>query len=152
MCRLLVALALAACLGLAAGGGEARETRTVGGASLRGPFELVSLGSLGTVTWSCDGKTGRYALGYRLAGRWATTLVVLRAEGRVVRRITVQPGEAVSFPFLGDDTQRPVLVQGSGARTLRADVAAAFDHPLATYTSCQPYLPPALDVRMRPVG
>jgi exosome complex RNA-binding protein Rrp42 (RNase PH superfamily) len=39
----------------------------------------------------------------------------------------VQPGERVAFPYLADDVQRLVIVQGSSAWTIRADLTATFD-------------------------
>ena len=152
MRRLLVGLALSTCLALNAGGSEARKASALGThTTARGPFVLVSLGSLGTVTWTCEGRTGRYALGFRLAGRWATTSVTLRVSGRGQRQVTVQPGDRVTFPFLAEDVQRLVIAQRTGARTIRAEVAATFD-PGASYAFCWAYLPPTLDVRMRQVG
>jgi hypothetical protein len=145
-------LVLSVCLALAAGGaGESGASGANARAGAPGPFLLVSLGSLGTVTWRCEGRTGWYALGFRLSGRRATTLVTLRAGGSAHGRVTVQPGERVAFPYLADDVQRLVIVQGTGARTIRADVTVTFD-PDASYTFCHAYLPPSLHVGMRRVG
>ena len=118
---------------------------------LRGPFLLVTLPSLGTVTWTCDlpDRYPSFALGYRASPRHATTALELRSGGRVVARHTIQPGRRVRFRFLRTRRQTLALVQGTGAGTLRASVAVDFV-PGTPVPYCEPYAPPALRVHVSP--
>ena len=117
---------------------------------LRGPFLLVTLPSLGTVTWTCDpARHPSFALGYRASPRYATTSLELRAGGRVVARRTVHPGQRVQFPFMRTRWQTLGLVQGTGAGTLSASVAVDFV-PGLPVVYCEPYAPPAMRVHVSP--
>lgn len=115
---------------------------------VRGPFLLIALPALGTVTWRCEVGTGRYALGFRSFRISATDHLVLSASGRVVRRADVQPGDSLALPFLGR-AQELALVQGTGAGTLRASVVVRFDEPKVT-PYCYAYLPPRVRVSVGP--
>jgi hypothetical protein len=78
----------------------------------------------------------------------ATTDLRLIAADRVVRAVTVDPGETHRFPVLGR-SQRLELVQGTGAGTLRATVVVRFDDsPVVSH--CYAYAPPKLTVRITP--
>ncbi len=135
----LLASVLAA--GLAAAPGAAVDER--------GPFYLVGLPSLGTLTWRCDGHDPeRYALGFR-AFRTATTSIRLIARGRTVRSTRVHPRGVVRFPFVRSRVQRLEFVQGTGAGTLRATVTVSFvrDVPVSY---CVPYAPPRIEVVVTP--
>ena len=133
---------------LAAG---AATPRGESAARLRGPFLLVTLPSLGTVTWTCDvpERYPSFALGYRASPRHATTALELRAGGRVVARQRIQPGERVRFPFVRTRRQTLTLVQGTGAGTLTASVAVDFV-PGLPVVYCVPYAPPAIRVHVAP--
>lgn len=145
--RLCVAGAAAIAMVAAAG------AATSSGASaprLLGPFLLVTLPSLGTVTWTCDVPGyPSFALGYRASPRHATTTLELRAGTRVVARRRVQPGQRVRFPFLRTRRQTLALIQGTGAGTLTASVAVDFV-PGLPVTYCRPYAPPAIRVHVSP--
>jgi hypothetical protein len=119
-----------------------------GSATARGPFLLVTLPSLGTVTWRCEQTLGRYALGVRLPQSGATTMARLTIGGRVVERVTVDPGEQWRFPASGR-VQRLDLTQLTGAGTLQATVTVGFERrPVVSH--CFAYSPPNLTVRMTP--
>jgi hypothetical protein len=117
----------------------------------RGPFLLVTLPSLGTVTWTCDvsARYPSFALGYRASPRYADTLVELRARGRRIARRTVLPGQHARFPFLSSRTQTLEFVQGTGAGVLRAFVSVDFV-PGLPVVYCWPYAPPAVRVLVSP--
>src|SRR5689334_23827864 len=90
----------------------------------RGPFLLVSLASLGVVTWRCD--TTRHpdvALGFTAFDRSADTYVRLRAGGRTIAARHVLPGRSTRLPFVFPLRQQLELVQGTEAGTVRAKVS-----------------------------
>lgn len=109
----------------------------------RGPFLLVALPSLGTVTWSCGGSSAHHvALGYRVNSKEATTAVTLVA-GQTDRRVTLQPGQTTRFPLLAPGKQRLTISQGTEARLLRATLVATFS---LDQSYCFPYFPPRISV------
>jgi hypothetical protein len=118
---------------------------------------LVSLPSLGMVTWRCDpeGKPGLapqlpgLALGFRASRIMGPANVRLHAGGRTLSRRVVQPGDDAYFPWLRLRVQQLDISQFSGAGTLRAFVKVNFVLP-ATATYCYSYLPPRVDVRLLP--
>lgn len=126
-----------------------QSNRVAPHASVRGPFLLVTLPSLGTVTWTCEPRRyPSFALAYRASPRYATTYLVLRAGTRRVTR-RVHPGRVVTFPFSSTRTQLLSLVQGTGAGVLRASVRVDFV-PNRPVVYCWSYAPPALTVRTFP--
>jgi hypothetical protein len=109
----------------------------------RGPCLLVSLPSLGTVTWSCGGHhDADVALGFRVSVIDATTTVKF-AAGKTSRRLTLQPGQSTRFPLLAPAQQRLTIEQGTEARTLRASVVATFSRD---QSYCFRYFPPRISV------
>jgi len=109
----------------------------------RGPFLLVALPSLGTVTWSCGGSGAHHvALGFRVNPMDATTAVTFMA-GQANRQVTLQPGQSTRFPLLAPGKQRLAISQATEARSLRATVVATFN-PDQSY--CFPYFPPRISV------
>jgi len=111
----------------------------------RGPFLLVTLPSLGTVTWSCGGPRDReVALAFRVPVSDATTTVKF-AAGHVARAATLQPGQSTRFPLLAPDTSASPSPQGTEARTLHATVMATFNN---TQSYCFPYFPPRISVEV----
>jgi hypothetical protein len=109
----------------------------------RGPFLLVALPSLGTVSWSCGGSRDReVALAFRVPVTDATTTVKF-AAGQVARAVTLQPGQSTRFPLLEPAQERLNITQGTEARTLRATVKATFN---STHSYCFPYFPPRISV------
>ena len=111
----------------------------------RGPFLLVTLPSLGTVTWSCGGPGAHnVSLGFRVSTTAATTEVKFAAS-HVVRAVTLQPGQSTRFPLLAPGQQRLNITQGTEARTLRATVIATFN---STQSYCFPYFPPRIRVEV----
>lgn len=127
-------------------------TAATGGRSAsspRGPFLLVTLPSLGTVTWTCD-RPERYpsfTLGYRASPRYATTTIELRADRRRVARRVVQPGQRIRLPFSSARTQTLSFVQSTGAGELRASVFVDFV-PNTPVIYCWPYAPPKITVQV----
>jgi hypothetical protein len=114
----------------------------------RPSFLLVSLPSLGTASWRCGEREGSYGLAFRVFEAHATTDLRLLSAGRVIRAVTVDPGESYRFPVLGR-TQRLELAQGTGAGTLGATVIVRFDQtPVVSH--CYAYSPPKLTVRVTP--
>ena len=135
--RLLVAVLVA----LLAAGGSAGS-----GARPRSPFLLVSLASLGTVTWSCSGRQHRYSLAFRPFASSATADVRLILAKRVVRRATVHPGQSLRLPPAGL-SQRLELRQATGAGTVKAWIGVRFDRrPVVSH--CFAYSPPHTSVRI----
>jgi len=117
--------------------------------SARGPFLLVTLPNFGSITWRCDAR-GTQALGYRASPRFATTDVVLRTQGRIAIRRTVQPGERLRFPFLSASKQTLFFVQAIEPGTLKATVKVDFAAP-ASVLHCWEYSPPATAVTVWPL-
>lgn len=129
---------LVASVTVAASAASAAEQR-------RGPFLLVALPSLGTVTWSCGGPRNReVALAFRVPATDATTTVRF-AAGHVAKAVTLQPGQSTQFPLLAPGQQRLNIAQGTEARTLRATVKATFN---STQSYCFPYFPPRISVEL----
>ncbi|MDQ5820815.1 MAG: hypothetical protein M3540_05190 [Actinomycetota bacterium] len=117
-------------------------------AAVRGPFLLVALPALGTVTWRCEQGTERYALGFRANRASSTAVLRLSTGAGTVRRATVDPGETLRLPY-ARGTQRLAFVQQTGAGTLRATVTARFgEESAAAY--CYAYLPPPVTVGVGP--
>jgi hypothetical protein len=115
-----------------------------------GPFFLVRLPSLGTLTWRTVAQGGKdwHGLGYRPAPPVATTDVRLHVGGRLVARRRVNE-EAVRFPSFADRMQLVTLSQLTEPGTLRASIAVDFKPgEIATY--CAPYLPPGLKITLLP--
>ena len=111
------------------------------------PNLLVSLPSLGTVTWACTEREHRYRLAFRVFEGGGTTKLTLLADGVTVRR-RVQPGETAQLPE-GGLAQRLVLEQFTGAGTVRATVGVRFlRRPVASH--CYRYSPPQLSVDVTP--
>jgi hypothetical protein len=117
--------------------------------SRKTPNLLVSLPSLGSVTWRCGTTDGIYALGYREFWASATTRVTLRAgQKSFVRR--VDPRQLVLFPYLRSRFQRLTFVQRTEPGTLRAVVSVDFGAASRAYPPCQQYLPPRFVVNVYP--
>jgi len=91
------------------------------------------------------------ALGFTAFTRSATDRVRLHVRGRTVLARTVQPGEAVAFPYVRSRLQQLDFIQKTGAGTLRAFVTVDFA-PHGSTTYCYPYLPPRVSVRVEPRG
>jgi hypothetical protein len=132
-----------------ASAGAAAATAPTTAPQARGPFLLVTLPSLGTVTWTCDAAARRpsYGLGYRASPRFATTLIELRIAGRVLTTRRIHPGRGLRFAARSARRQELLFVQGTGAGTLRARVSVDFA-PLPPVTYCAPYAPPRLVVHV----
>lgn len=146
----LALFSLAAALVLVVPAGTAQPT------SVRGPFLLVTLPSLGTVTWRCDpARKGPaadlpgLALGFRSPSNGATERVRLRAGGRTIVSRVVQPGQRLNLPYLRTRVQQLDVTQTTGAGTLRAFITVDFA-PHGSTTYCWPYAPPRIDVRLLP--
>lgn len=109
---------------------------------------LVSLPSLGTVTWRCTASAGRYQLAFRAFRAGATTDVRLVVSGRTAARARVDPGESRRLSVAGL-SQTLELEQFTGAGTVRASVAVTFlRRPVASH--CYSYSPPRLRVEVTP--
>jgi hypothetical protein len=141
--RTVIALSLAVLI-LAADSASARS------AKVRGPFLLVTLPALGTVTWRCeDSRQADFALGFRAFAASADVHVRLHVGRRTIRRRQVLPGRSVRLPFLRSRVQQLDIIQGTGAGTLRAFVRVHFV-PNYPSTYCWSYMPPRIDVRVHP--
>jgi len=147
--RILPALCLASLLIVAA------PQATATGAKVRGPWRLVSLASLGTVTWRCDpnrhpglasGLPG-LALGFS-SSALQSGVIHLRVGGRtiVTRRIPASP---INLRYLHKRVQRLDIQVGGENGTLRAFVVVDFAAG-ATSGYCWPYTPPKTEVRLFP--
>jgi hypothetical protein len=130
-----VLLASAAVAASAAGAAEQR----------RGPFLLVTLPSLGTVSWSCGGSRDReVSLAFRVSATDATTMVKF-AAGHVARAVTFRRDSRPASRSLLPDNSALSITQGTEARTLRATVVATFD---STQSYCFSYFPPRISVAL----
>lgn len=135
---LCVGAALVVSVGLAA-----PPARTAG--QRRGPFVLVTLPSLGTVSWFCGGPSDReVALAFRVSRMDATTFIRFAAAG-VKRAVTLQPGQSTRFPFFAPGRQQLTVDQGTEARTLHAIVVATFSRG---QSYCFSYFPPRITARV----
>lgn len=115
-----------------------------------GPFFLLRLPSLGTLTWRTVTRNGRdwHGLSYRPTPPIATTRVRLTVGGRTVARRTVNE-KAVRFPLLPNRFQLVTLAQLTEPGTLKASVRVDFK-PGAPATYCEPYFPPGLAITLTP--
>jgi hypothetical protein len=130
---------------------SAREARA------RGPWLLVALSSLGTVTWRCDAtahprlapELPALALGFKAFAAGQSGSVRLVVGSRTIVSRTIQPGQSIRFPYLGERVQRLDVQEGGEDGTLRAAVTVDFA-PHATSDYCWPYMPPGVVVRLLP--
>ena len=134
---------LIAVLALAVAGASPAARTTLAGE--RGPFLLVGLPSLGTVSWRCD-ERGHYALGFH-AFRLSADDGLRFHAGKVTKAAGVRPGNSIRFPYVRARRQTLTVVQGTEPRTLRATVDVYF---MPRYDFCRSYLVPRVDVRIRP--
>ena len=126
-------------------------------ATVRGPWLLVSLAALGTVTWRCDASRHpgvapglpALALGFRSFTAGQSGSVRLRAHGRTVLARSIEPGRAIRLPFVQARVQQLRIAEWGEDGTLRAFVTVDFA-PRATSGYCWPYLPPRVDIRLLP--
>jgi hypothetical protein len=120
---------------------------------VRGPWALVSLASLGTVTWRCDPTASPHVaaglpalgLGFRVADLGQTGHLTLLVGSKSIVSREIQPGEVVTLPYLRARNQRLAISEGGEDGTLRAVVNVAFAQPSVS-NYCWPYMPP--DVRV----
>jgi hypothetical protein len=123
----------------------------------RGPFLLVALPSMGSVTWRCDPARHpglapglpALALGFDGSHASATEQIRLRVRGRTILSRRSQPDESLQLPFLHARVQTIDLVQATSAGTLRASVTVRFLEG-AVVPYCWPYAPPRIDVHVSP--
>ena len=127
-----------------------------GPAVVRGPWILVTLPALGTVTWRCETagrptapRLGALGLGFRVQELGATTNVRLHIGRTTLVRRRLQPGQSILFPYARSRLQELELVQQTGAGKLVARVRVDFV-PRLLSTYCYPYLPPRMTVDMFP--
>jgi hypothetical protein len=115
-----------------------------------GPFLLVKLPSLGTLTWRTVTRGGRdwHGLGYKPTPPIATTQVSLRVGGRTVARRTANEN-ALRFAVYPNRIQVLTLSQMTEPGTLKAAVTVDFE-PGAVATYCAPYFPPGLRITLLP--
>jgi hypothetical protein len=115
----------------------------------RGPFPLLTLHSLGSVTWSCAAPKEMWGLAVRIEPRSATTTVRFRA-GDSRRSRTLDPGEGARFPVLRARRQWIHFEQRTGAGVLRARLRVEFGRG-AVPSHCYPYAPPGIALQMEPL-
>jgi|SRR5579862_3556469 len=122
-----------------------------------GPWPLVSLAALGTVTWRCDPEARpriarglpALALGFRVARLGQTGHLTLMIGARAVVSRVIQPGEVMALPYLRAATQRLAITESGEDGTLQAAIVVTFQqHSLANY--CWPYMPPDVHVHLSP--
>jgi hypothetical protein len=126
-------------------------------ASTRGPFLLISLPSIGQVTWRCDpsrhpglapGEPG-LALGFHSSPEGQTGQLRLTSGTRTILTEVTQPGQVIGLPYLHDRLQRLDISQSGEDGTLRASVEIDFvPHPVVPY--CFAYAPPKVNVQVLP--
>ena len=115
-----------------------------------GPFFLVKLPSLGTLTWRTATRNGKdwHGLGYRPTPPIATTFVGLRVGGRIVAGRTVNE-RAVRFSLYPHRYQVVRLTQITEPRTLKATITVDF-RPGSAGEYCALYVPPGLRITLLP--
>jgi len=120
-----------------------------------GPWQLVSLASLGTVTWRCDPEARPHvapglpalALGFQVARLGQTGHLVLAVGTTSIVSRVIQPGQVIALPYLAAPTQRLTVSEGGEDGALHATVVATFRQPsLSNY--CWPYMPPDVQVHL----
>src|SRR4051794_3029050 len=95
-----LAIVMAAGL-LAVGGADESAASSSRQSRVRGPFLLVSLASLGTITWRCDpARKPSLALGFRAFSSSADAYTRLVVGSRTIKRAHAVPGAQVNFPYL----------------------------------------------------
>jgi hypothetical protein len=149
MVRALLSTVAVAAIALAAtASGGATGTRDAGRVTA-GPFLLVKLASLGTITWRCEGD--RYGLGYRLPHASATTRLVFRVgTSRAPVQTAVLQRGGMRLPARREVSQRISLTQMTEPRTLKALIRVTFA-PVQNFAYCASYLPPRVQVSLRAV-
>jgi hypothetical protein len=130
---------------LLAGGGSVDHLRA--GGSVRGPFTLTTLPSMGRVVWIC-GPNGSYGLGFRAFRSGATQTVTIRVGSRTLRRRQVQPGGRVAATLREELRQQVTVTQATKPGLLKARVAVDFRHPRNGF--CAPYDPPGFVLVVSP--
>ena len=149
----VVAILLGGLVLLMASSTSAARSRTE-----RGPFLLVALPALGTVTWRCDPSvTAWCSARTRRDGSWvparfrnsATDHVRLRAAGRTIRTVSFSRATRCDSRTCGRDA--------SDSRSFSRRAPGPFRHPInvdfaprGPTTYCYPYLPPRVDVSVGP--
>jgi hypothetical protein len=115
----------------------------------RGPFLLVSLPTLGTVTWSCDpSKNPYWSLGFN-ASSGANDSVRFHVGSRTIVSRTLRSGQSIQFPRVDSEVEQVDVVDRSvKTGLLRAYVKV--DFVIGNYSYCWPYLPPRLVVHLLP--
>lgn len=118
------------------------------GGGTKGPFDLISLASMGTVTWTCGVDQAAYSLGFRPERNAATMRIVLRLDGAPSARFTLTSRD---MPVKVSRARRQELriAQRTGAGTLHARLSVDFGAQ-ASARPCYPYLPPKTSVSMGP--
>jgi hypothetical protein len=124
-------------------------------AHVRGPWPLVSLAALGTVTWRCDPARHpgpapglpALALGFSVARFGQTGKLRLTVGGRTVKTFVTQPGRVYLLPFLRTRTQQLDISASGEDGTLRARVTVTFAAPRVS-AYCWPYMPPTTSVAL----
>jgi hypothetical protein len=122
-----------------------------------GPWPLVSLASLGTVTWRCDPKARpqvapglpALALGFRVARLGQTGHLTLVIGTKTVVSRVIQPGQVIALPYLPAATQRLAISEGGEDGTLRATILVTFRQPSRS-NYCWAYMPPDVHVHLSP--
>jgi len=114
--------------GEASGGAQTTSPPTSTGASA-----LLGIGDEGSFTWRCDGSRTRI----EFKGSRATETVEVRAQSKVFKRRTVQPGQAVSLQMSPGTTSQWTVVQATEPATLSAGVTVT-----TRSGRCLVYLPP----------
>jgi hypothetical protein len=122
-----------------------------------GPWPLVSLASLGTVTWRCDPKArpqvapglSALALGFRVARLGQTGHLTLVIGSTTIVSRVIQPGQVIALPYLSAATQRLAISEGGEDGTLRATILVTFKRPSVS-NYCWPYMPPDVHVHLSP--
>jgi hypothetical protein len=147
----VTALSVAAALVVFAAQGRASAD------TVRGPWMLVSLASLGTVTWRCDPRRNPglapelpgLALGFNSARSGQTESISLRAAGRTIVARILPPGQTAQLPYLQTRIQRLDINASGEDGTLHGAITVDFAaHSVSGY--CWSYMPPAVTVQLSP--
>jgi hypothetical protein len=142
--RLVVLCALAAVLAAGTAGGRGE---------LRGPWVLVSLPGMGSLSWGCDSRRHgfrTYVLRFDAGQATADERVTLVAGGRTLYSRVIRSPARLVFPPAPVARRTLRIEQATEPGVLRVVVAVDFAARPVSPSHCRPWLPPATTVRILP--
>jgi len=119
-----------------------------------GPWPLVSLGQLGSITWKCDARAhGRSRYAVQVRHPISATTFVRVSVGRRTSARRLDPGQVLRYPWSAARWWKLRFRQQIEPGTLHARVTIDFVqrlHGRLTNGYCEAYYPPRVMLRMGP--